>query len=98
MLFDMFSECYDVAALGGNIHPIYAIFTQKAQYQLRDNTPIDEPENNNPLGEPLSEEELRRNLGVCKARASLWWLPAGGGLSLYISSHWKPGPWQKALV
>ena len=42
MLFDMFSECYDVAALGGNIHPIYAIFTQKAQYQLRDNTPIEE--------------------------------------------------------
>ena len=60
-LFDAFSETYDIAAMGGTIHPIYAIFTQKAQYQLRDNAPVDDLENNEPY-DAVDEETLKQRI------------------------------------
>ncbi len=58
-LFDGFSEAYDIAAMGGSIHPIYAIFTQKAQFGLRDTNNQDyESHYRNPLGKVLSAEEI----------------------------------------
>ena len=62
MLFDAFSETYDIAAMGGAIHPIYAIFTQKAQYQLRDNSPVDDIPDNDPFGGSVSAEELNKRI------------------------------------
>ncbi len=56
-VFDGFSEAYDVAAMGGSIHPVYAIFTQKAQYGLNDR-PVEEPEAKNLLGEITPLDEL----------------------------------------
>lgn len=63
IVFDAFSEALDVAAMGGATHPIYTIFTQKAQYGLRDNSPLPEPQKKSPLGPTLSEDELRRRIG-----------------------------------
>lgn len=62
IMFDAFSEAVDVAAMGNTIHPIYAIFTQKAQYDLRDNAPIPEPPKRSPLDGVQSQEELARKL------------------------------------
>lgn len=62
-LFDAFSEAYDVAAMGGSIHPIYAIFTQKAQYGLRDNDRPIEPKDS-PLGDVTSLDELVEKYGL----------------------------------
>lgn len=62
VLFDAFSEAVDLAAMGNSIHPIYAIFTQKAQYDLRDNAPIPDPPKRSPLDGALSEEELRKRI------------------------------------
>ena len=57
-LFDGFSETYDIAAMGGTIHPVYAIFTQKAQYGLVDNPPQEELPAADPLGSPRTPEEI----------------------------------------
>ena len=62
ILYDAFAEAIDVAALGGSAHPIYSIFIQKAQYEARDNTPVQPLQKRDPLGPRLDEEELRRRI------------------------------------
>ena len=41
--FDSFSEALDIAASGGTVHPIFAIWIAKSQYNQRDNLPLEEP-------------------------------------------------------
>ena len=58
VLFDAFSECYDIAAMTGQIPAIFAIFIQKAQYGLRDNAPLDIPTAADPLGNQKTTAEI----------------------------------------
>ena len=69
MLFDGFSEAYDIAAMGGSIHPIYAIFTQKAQYGLRDNDRPIEPRDT-PMGDPTPLNELFQKYAIFEEETS----------------------------
>lgn len=57
ILFDAFAEALSQASLNGSVHPIVAIFLQKALYDMRENTTIVEPKND-PLGEASDSETL----------------------------------------
>lgn len=58
ILFDAFSEAYDVAAMGGAIQQVYAIFTQKAQYGLVDNPERETDPAKDMLGPVQTAEEI----------------------------------------
>ena len=61
ILYDAFSEIIDLAGSGGSLHPIYSIFVQKAQYQMRDNEPIETPSKSG-VDYDLDAEDLRRRI------------------------------------
>ena len=56
LMFDGFAEMLSMSSLSGSIHPICAIFLQKALYGFRDNEQIDEPAE--PKEVELTPEEI----------------------------------------
>lgn len=58
---DTCAELLNNSALIGGVHPIVAIFCSKAIYKWREAVEIVTPQNT-PLGEEISEDELRRRI------------------------------------